>query len=123
MAKQNPLDLLEQLKKDEKSFDGSGTISSHAPDPDSDDDTSEALEDVIGNPPKPRFNIGKEVNKDEQRLRIAEGVDEPVEVPASAAGLDEEAEGKLAGVSESTASSTQDPFDLLSDADFKKKSS
>ena len=123
MPKQSPLDLLAQLKKDEKSFDGAGTISSHAPDPDSDDDTAEALEDVIGNPPKPKFNIGKEINKDEQRLRTAEGVDEPVEVPTSTADLDEESEGKLAGVSENTSQSTQDPFDLLSDSDFKKKAS
>lgn len=54
---------------------GDGTISGSAPRPDSDDDVSEALEDVTGKPlvqKKKGFNIGDEANEAEAEIRDGE---------------------------------------------------
>jgi len=63
MTKQNAKRIDEQLKRDEDEYSGEGTVSGSSPDPESDDNTSDNLAQVIGNQPKQKFNIGDEINE------------------------------------------------------------
>ncbi len=112
MAKIKPQDVQDEINKQEPFNSGSDTISSHSPSPDSDDDTSQALEDVLGNPPKHSGNIGDEINNDEQKIAKKPINDYQPEEPEP-----------VATQNELDAAEVPDPFDLLTDADFKKKKS
>ena len=83
---------LREVEKNEKDFYGTGTVSSHAPEPESDDDVEQNLEDVIGNPPPKEFNLGEAVNQDMQDMHGAS--DEETEAE------DEDETPKLGNVSE-----------------------
>ena len=71
MTKQDIEDVKKEIKENEDRFYGEETISGSSPRPDSDDNVAEALEDVIGNPPKrgKAFSLAEEVEKDEEERR------------------------------------------------------
>lgn len=68
MAKQKLKDVKEEVKKQDEEFYGDVSLGSGSPDPETDDDTEEALEKVVGgdiDPEKP-FSIADEVENDEK---------------------------------------------------------
>lgn len=72
MGVSNKDDIKKQLKQQNDQVYGDETVSGTMPDPESDDDIAESVEDVMGadaekdiKEHKP-FNIGEEVNEDEE---------------------------------------------------------
>jgi hypothetical protein len=121
MTKPKPEEIKKELDKEEKDFYGDTTISGQNPDPESDDDTKQALVDVLGNNPRHDENIGNEINKDE--MGVVENPpreNEPVTLEENADAL-ENAEQGGNPISEELSRAAQDPFEVLTDADFRKK--
>lgn len=72
MAKPKAKDIKKKIQKQDEEVYGTGTESSSDPDPEivQEETVKELVEDVTGNKPssKKGFNIGEEVNKDEEEL-------------------------------------------------------
>lgn len=123
MGKQDPKTIAAKNALDQAQAYDDEKISGHMAGLDSDDNTADALREVIGNNPKHNLNIGDEINNDEQALTTkldrTPNSTEPVD---SLSAIDPAIINiNAAGVSENLEESTQDPFDSLTDADLKKK--
>jgi hypothetical protein len=74
MVRQHPDDIQKEVDEQEDEFYGEGTVSGSAPDPEKvlRDDTAGMVENVVGNDPDDEgedgFNLGTEVNDDEQAI-------------------------------------------------------
>ena len=124
MTLQDPKKIQEELDQEDNEFYGDETASGTNPAPGSDTDTSETLKDVIGESPKHNENIGEEINKDEKDLIEEEGFDEPkdkIKLEPVESDSEEEDLTAAAGASENLVESTDDPYENLTDADFKNK--
>jgi len=67
MVKPSRDDIKKEIEEGEKLVSGEGTLGSGAPDPEVDDDTDKAMEEVIGNQPK--GTLAEEIEKDERGKR------------------------------------------------------
>lgn len=75
MARQNPADIDELLKKEDDDVYGEGTASGSAPDPESDDNVAENVADVTGEEPTASawgFNMADEIAEDEEKIKSGE---------------------------------------------------
>ena len=67
MVREDPQKVNKQLKKDEDQYYGDATISGSSPDPESDDNADDAMEDVTGEPQGDEpLNIAKHIEEDEE---------------------------------------------------------
>ena len=68
-------DIKRQIKKQADEIYGEGTISGSSPDPDSDDNVADSLEDAVGGKINPgdEFHLADEVLKDETARQSASG--------------------------------------------------
>lgn len=68
MVRQSARDVRDEVKKQEDEFYGDSTISGTAPDPSSDDDVDEVVEEVTGEKPEEFEPVGiaEEIDKDEK---------------------------------------------------------
>lgn len=102
--------------------------------PDTDDDVEQMMQNVTGNDPSATNadgsvnddHIAQEMDKDDYaRHTTAPVIQSPnlenIPTDSIPEDVDADAIGAAAGVSENLAESTGDPFDSLTDADFKKK--
>ena len=112
MAKAKPQDISDQLQKDENKYYGEQTISGADPSPEADDDLSENYRQAFGNKPTKSENIASEIQKDEKGV-----LEKPIDdykadpQPEHRERLDEKVDSD---------SVVPDPFDSLTDKDFKK---
>lgn len=91
MARQNPSDVDELLKKEDDEVYGEGTASGSAPDPDSDDDVAKIVKDVTGEEPETSpwgFNMADEIEEDEKAIEEGDLTEE--DEAAEADDLDDE---------------------------------
>ena len=73
MVKQDADDVKEEVKKQKEEFYGDEEMGSGSPSPDTDDDTSEMMEEVVGHEPKGRdTTIADEVEEAEEARRGVE---------------------------------------------------
>lgn len=121
MTHQDPKKTDDQVIQQDNQFYGDQTISGQNPDPASDDNAADALEEVLGNTPeKP---IGEEINQDEEELVDEVGVNEPSDQIKIEPIEDSTNIGLTgaAGASENLVEATDDPYESLTDADFGSK--
>jgi|GEM_PF-3276193 len=91
MARQNPSDVDELLKKEDDEVYGESTVSGSAPDPDADDDVEKIVKDVTGEEPETSpwgFNLADEIEEDEKAIEEGDLTEE--DEAAEADDLDEE---------------------------------
>jgi hypothetical protein len=71
MAKTQTEEIKKQIEKQNEEVYGDESVSGSSPDPEvvQEETTSEMVKDVIGNRPKKDFNLGEEINKDEEDLQ------------------------------------------------------